>query len=247
VARELRAARKEAADATQPLEARVHAVRVRIKRARAALRLVRARRRRALRKLERALRDAARLLAPARDAAIARATLSDLGAPAAGPRADDAADLAKAVEALEPLRVRRRAIAAQGTDRAARIAFVRGYRAARRCLGQLQVDDDLARFHAWRKVVKRLALQTRLLSRLAPTLSRALREPLDRLAQLLGDLHDLAVLEAKLDTTSDLLPRLRARQDTLRHDVRSLGAEVFAPRPRKIRQRLREEWRKGEG
>jgi CHAD domain-containing protein len=243
VAREVRAARKDAADDGAPLEERVHAVRLHLKRARAALRLVRAKGRRELRETERALRDAARLLAPARDAAIARATLRDLGAPASPPRASDAADLAKAAAALEPLRLRRRAFAAHGADRSARRAFVRGYRAARRGLRDLRPDDSAERFHAWRKIVKRLALQSRLLSRRSPALARELREPLERLAELLGDLHDLAVLEAQLETTSDSLPRLQARAATLRAQARTLGARTLAPRPRVVRRRVTEEWR----
>jgi CHAD domain-containing protein len=250
VTAEVRAGRREALDEARPLDERIHAVRVHLKRARAALRLLpRAGR---PRRVDGALRAAGRALAPARDAAITRATLDALGARPPAPRAPsrDAAELHQAVAALDHVRVGRARGRPSGRD--ARRAFVRGYRAARRCLRRLQDDDAPERFHDWRKLVKRLALQSRLLKRVAPALSRRLTAPLDDLARRLGDLHDLAVLESKLTSArgralvtsgDELLDRLRARAASERAAARARGARIFAPRAREIRARLRAQWR----
>lgn len=244
-AEEVDGALADAADRARPLDARIHGVRVRIKRARSALRL--ARRRRRVRRSDRALRDAARCLARARDAAIARRTLRELGATTrpSRPQARDEADLGKAVEALERQRSQGRRLAGGRSARAARRAFVRGYRDARRCLRTLRPDDASARFHAWRKIVKRLALQARLLEGVAPRLSRALRAPLADLAERLGTLHDLTVAEAALSPSETALrARLRAAQSTRRAAARAIGKNVLSTPPGEIRARLKQEWRR---
>jgi hypothetical protein len=238
-AEEVAAACAAAADEARPLDERVHAVRVRLKRARAALRLVR-------RRGDRALRDVGRALAPARDEAIARATLADLGVPLRGARhaARDAAGLKRTAAALEGLELRAPKVRRSG--RAARRAFVRGYREARRRLRDLRSDGAPERFHAWRKVVKRLALQARLLRRVAPALSRELRGPLEELAERLGELHDLSVAETRLGPRakgSGLLARLHARGTAQRIAALALGRRALAARPRQIRRRLRAGWR----
>jgi hypothetical protein len=240
-AEELAAALANAEDEARPLDERVHAVRVHLKRARAALRLGRRRR------VDRALRDAGRALARARDEAIARATLADLGAPPrrAPSKARDGADLARAAAALARVELRAPR-ASRGAGHAARRAFARDYREARRRLATLRADDAPERFHSWRKVVKRLALQARLLRSVTPALSRQLRAPLDALAERLGDLHDLSVAEARLGPrppASDLLARLSTRAAGQRAAALALGRRALATRPREVRRQLRAQWR----
>ena len=110
-----------------------------------------------------------------------------------------------------------------------------------------------ARFHRWRKVVKRLALQMRLTRRIAPELDRYLDEPASRLSELLGDVHDLAVVRARLvaarsaggaDARVDaVLRHLRARERDARAEALALGARVLAPRTRLVKTWLRDGWR----
>jgi hypothetical protein len=244
-AEEVDGALADAADRTRPLDARIHAVRVHLKRARAALGLM-GRRRRA-RRTDRALRDVARRLARARDGAIARRELRALGAPNRAPRtpARDEADLAEAVSALERVQRRGRRLAGRRSVGEGRRAFVRGYRDARRLLRCLRADDGPARFHAWRKAVKRLALQARLLEDVAPRLSHDLRATLEDLAERLGALHDLTVAESRL-RRSDTKPRarLRAAEATRSASALALGEHILSTRPRAISERLDHEWRR---
>lgn len=240
-AEELAAALANTAGDARPLDERIHEVRVHLKRARAALRLARRG------PADRALRDAARALARARDEAIARATLADLGAPVrrARPTGRDAADLARAKVALEQVELR--APRTRRAGREARRAFTRGYREARRRLESLRADDAPERFHAWRKVVKRLALQARLFRSVSPALARQLRAPLEALAERLGELHDLSVAETRLGpspSASDLRARLGTRAARQRGAALALGRRAFASRPREVRRRLRAQWRR---
>jgi CHAD domain-containing protein len=259
VDRQLRAARREAKAASLPLGERVHAIRSRIKKARAALRLVRRAGGRALVAEEHALRDLARSLADARDNAVTRATLGHLAkkagshappAPAAERTAAER-DLRRALERLEALR--RRTVRVPHGGRAARGAFTRGYREARRLMHDLRPDESGPRFHEWRKVVKRLALQARLLRRATPALKATFDGPLERLPQVLGQIHDLYVLHTRLEghdgvtvAAGDLGPvlaRLREEAHDKRVEALALGARIFARRPRDVRARLDAGWR----
>lgn len=262
VGEELDAARLEATDETAPLGERVHAVRSRLKKARAALRLVRRAGGRRVADEERALRDVARSLARARDAAIVRAALRELSPPArrrradepsAGDRVADEHDLRLAAEQLGALRRRAGAWKVKGGGRAARAAFARGYRRGRRLMDGLSPDHDGRPFHEWRKAVKRLALQLRLVNRVAPELRQALEGPLEELSDLLGELHDLALLQERLEARDDtlapagerraLLPRLVRRLVEKRAQALELGARAFATPPRELRERLDSAWR----
>jgi CHAD domain-containing protein len=259
VREQLQAARRDAAKEELPLDERVHAIRSRIKKARAALRLVRPAGDRALVTEERTLRDLARSLSDARDTAVSRATAGRLAREEGGraPPAPDAEreaaerDLRRALERLGS--VRPRTVDVRHGGRVARGAFTRDYRKARRRLRELRPDESGPRFHEWRKVVKRLALETRILRRATSLLGRAFDGPLDRLPDVLGDIHDLSVLHARLEGSDGLglpaaevapvLARLRAEAHAKRVEALALGARVFARRPRDVRARLDAGWR----
>jgi CHAD domain-containing protein len=256
---QLQAARRDAANEDLPLDERVHALRSRIKKARAALRLVRAAGDHALATEERALRDLARSLSDARDTAVSRATLGRLAREEGGqaPAAPDAErvaaerDLRHALERLAS--VRRRTVHARHGGRMARGAFTRSYRQARRLLRELRPDESGPRFHEWRKVVKRLALQARILRRAAPGLGPAFGSPLERLPDVLGEIHDLSVLHARLEgpdtaglpaaEVAPVLARLRAEAHAKRAEALTLGERIFGRRPREVRARLDAGWR----
>jgi CHAD domain-containing protein len=255
VEEQLEAARREATDERLPLDERVHAIRSRVKKARAALRLVRDAAGRRATAQERELRDLAHSLSDARDAAVMRVTLARLSgagnAPGTGGTAAEERELRRALRRLAALPRASFRVRHGGCE--ARAAFARGYRDARRLLADLRPDESGPRFHEWRKVVKRLALQARILRRATSALPRGLDGTLERLPDLLGDIHDLSVLHARLESRDgpslneaelrDVLTRLRAESGAKRARALSLGARVFGPKPREVRARLDAGWR----
>jgi len=265
----------EARDLRRPMDDRVHQLRARIKRARAALHLVQSNghlRGRA-RRDDRWMRDVARSLARSRDATVQADTLRKLAErfPEELPRAGEA------LTRIEVRVVRRdagrkiggqldRAVTAlkRGCDgigrwavNSGRRAVERGirlaYRKARRLARGLRVDDTPERFHGWRKTVKRLGHQLRLLREAGPELWWTLGAPLERLGELLGDAHDLASLRARVaaepqlfGTAGDrkvLLAVLDRESAALQAEARGLGAEVLSARPREIAARVDRAWR----
>lgn len=265
----------EARDKRRPMDDRVHQLRARIKRVRAVLRLVRGNGhlRGQARRDDRWMRDVARSLARTRDATVEAETLRRLierfsqELPRAGQalaRIDDrgtrpsngarlSGHLGEAVESLRkgrgeigPWKIScgRRAV-----ERGIRLA----YRKTRRMARGLRVDDSAERFHGWRKTVKRLGYQLRLLREAAPELWWTLGAPLERLGELLGDAHDLASLRAHIiaepevfGTAADrkaLLAVVDRENAALQAEARVLGAEVLSARPREIAARVDRAWR----
>ncbi len=109
------------------------------------------------------------------------------------------------------------------------------------------------RMHEWRKSVKYLWYQTRLLRNAAPTVLDPLIEQLDALAEALGDDHDLAVLVAQLDGEPDRFGSVEAveaarrlareQQDVLRDAAFRAGATIYVESPDAFRRRMRSYWR----
>jgi CHAD domain-containing protein len=123
------------------------------------------------------------------------------------------------------------------------------YRVARRRLRVLRDDptSDLA-LHAWRKAVKRYWYQLRALSGMAPSVVGPMVESLDRLAESLGQDHDVTVLVEHLDDGTDrqgapaVVDAARRHQAELRDTAMRLGATLFAERPSALRRRLGRYW-----
>jgi CHAD domain-containing protein len=268
---ELDEARAEAGDGDATVDERVHAIRSHVKRARAALRLGRSRAGRRTRALDRRLRALGRGLSDARDAAVSRDALRELvrelppetgAAPAvrtsrtgAGRHVGKKAkrrDLDAARRELAHLRRGLPRWPLDGDGRSARRAVAESYRRARHFAARLDPRASAERFHGWRKVVKRLALQMRLYQRVAPELDRYLEEPLARLSDLLGEIHDLAVLREKLAEARPgrggdarfgaLLRHLEAHSRDARVEALELGARALAPSPRAVEGWLRDGW-----
>ncbi|MDX2379784.1 MAG: CHAD domain-containing protein [Acidimicrobiia bacterium] len=94
------------------------------------------------------------------------------------------------------------------------------------------------RFHEWRKAVKYLWYQTRLLEAAAPSVLGPLTDRLDDLAESLGDDHDLTVLIARLEAdraglrgerpVAVAVALAREQQRELRRRGLRLGATVYA-------------------
>jgi CYTH domain-containing protein/CHAD domain-containing protein len=107
--------------------------------------------------------------------------------------------------------------------------------------------------HEWRKSVKYLWYQTRLLRNASPTVIDPLIDRLDALAEALGDDHDLAVLVARLDddpsrfgstdAVEDVRRLAREQQDVLRDAAVRAGATIYVESPDAFRRRMRGYWR----
>lgn len=107
--------------------------------------------------------------------------------------------------------------------------------------------------HEWRKSVKYLWYQARLLREVAPSVLDPLVARLDRLAEALGDDHDLAVLVAGLDADPERFgdaaavdhARLVARQQQrdIRRGAFRAGATVFAESAEDFTSRIERYWR----
>jgi CHAD domain-containing protein len=273
VRRQIDRAIKEARDDGLPLEMRVHQVRARLKRARAAVRLVREDAGRRARRDDRWMRDLRRELAHARELTVESQTLRrlievsrDHASPALGAaleRAEQraarhwgskrvAAPLEAAVEELR----RRRRRAARWRVRHPRRTVRRGvelaYRRARRAFLDLGNARDAESFHEWRKAIKTLAHQLRLLRRASPELWASLGAPLEAIGTLLGDAHDLDVLRARVaadqrtfgsEEDRALLVSLAEQQMTLLHEqARAQGASLLVASPREIAARVQQSW-----
>lgn len=108
------------------------------------------------------------------------------------------------------------------------------------------------RFHEWRKSVKYLRHQMEILTPLWPEVVVGMAITLERVGELLGQDHDLAMLTLWLDTDSALCPdpALRSlilalanqRRSDLQTAARILGRRVFAERPEAITGRFEVYW-----
>ncbi len=116
--------------------------------------------------------------------------------------------------------------------------LARTYRRGRRAMKHAQRRPTDERMHEWRKAVKNLWYQVRLLRGAAPGLLRPLGHRLDDLAEALGDDHDLAVLIQRLEldpgrfggepAAGEAVRLARAAQEDLRVRAFRLGATIYA-------------------
>jgi CHAD domain-containing protein len=260
-------------------EKAVHAARKAVKKERSLLRLARGsigdqRRRRE----NRALRHAARTLSAARDAEALLATIDDLAERYVGQLPEQTFEAVRA-----PLERRRDAQREElgSSDLTARAAadlsaartriddwelteggwsaledgLHRSYRDGRGAFQRARDDSSGADWHQWRKRVKDLWYQQRLLSAVAGPVCAGQAKDAHRLADLLGDDHDLVVLRQALTgeashTAADLdavVGLIGHRQQELRGQALQLGARVYAEKPKPFMRRMRAMWRAGRG
>ena len=161
--------------------------------------------------------------------------------------------VADTVEALQAARVR---VLGWRLDDAGFAALEQGlsrtYRRARKAQRVAYAKPTPEHFHEWRKRVKYHWYHLRLLRELWPAPVKARAAQARQLADLLGDDHDLAVLQetlrrdqealgdpGQLDTLAGLA---RRRQDQLRAEAWALGWRLFADKPRYFCQRLHHYW-----
>jgi CYTH domain-containing protein/CHAD domain-containing protein len=253
----------------------IHAARKDIKKLRAVLRLVRqGLGEEAFRAENRRYRDAGRLLAASRDAEVKVETLAGLeerfggempsGASAAWRVAlererDEVAGAAEG-EMRSRIEEARAALDAgiaaipswplgAGSWKLVEPGLLRSYRRGRREWKRTRSRASAESVHEWRKRVKDLWYQLRIVRRAWPATIDEMAARTHDLADLLGDHHDLAVLRADLDGRAGIEDRaalaspIERRQGELLEQALELGARLFAEKPKAFRARFRAYWR----
>ncbi len=266
----------ELTDRDLPRAEVVHQVRKRCKKIRAVLRLVR-QQLGDYTERNHLFRDLARSLSAARDTAAVIETFDDLIATFKKPldtesaaavrqglaaqrddvvqeRVDIDRRLAEAYETLEAARGDYEAPLFEGSGFDALAAGLgKTYKRAQRAMDEAYDQPSTEAFHEWRKRVKYDWYHTRLLQDAWPRVMKARRKALKRLADLLGDEHDLAVLAELLGEDPErfggqrqvqaMLGVIDRRRNELRRKARPLGKKAFAEKRKRLVKRIGKYWR----
>ena len=249
----------------------VHDARKAIKKERALLRLARGKLASAQRRQENAaLREAARGLAGARDAEVVVATLDGLSERFAGqlpastydgireqlasrPGAEnDSTPRAIAELAAIRSRVPEWRLTGGGWD-ALEGGLARSYKRGRKAFRLARATGSHENLHEWRKRVKDLWYQQRLLAQVCGPAVQGQAEEAHHLSELLGEDHDLGMLAAELRDNLPATPvdvdgvvsLIERRRGQLQAQARALGARLYAERPSAFRRRMRRSWKAG--
>jgi CHAD domain-containing protein len=262
----LRAASADAAERA----AAVHSARKHVKKARSLIRLARpvigARHARAAND---ALREAGGTLSGARDAHVLGEVIEDLRErgvgrvpavafdqlrdalvrPAAGAGSAAAGDpLAAAADQLTAVRGQIAGWRVKGARwRTLADGLTRTYARGRAELAELPEHPDVETRHDWRKRVKDLWYQQRLLEGAWPVVLEAQAEEAHALSELLGDDHDLAVLQEAIagagaaagPDADGIVELVEHRRAELLEAALLLGRRVYAEKPKAYRKRMR--------
>jgi CHAD domain-containing protein len=255
----------------------VHAARKAVKKERSLLRLTRgalpAKRRRAE---NAALRRAARGLSDARDAEVMVQTLDQLSQRFAGQLPEHSFEAVR-----EPLERDRDAHRAQLADSAqvpqaagqlagARVridgwqlslggwpalepGLERAYQRGRWAMRDATRQRSAEQMHAWRKRVKDLWYHERFLATVGGPAVRGQTKDLHRLADVLGDHHDLGVLRRRLTDdpphvaadVDGIIGLIGHREAELEAQALSLGSRIYAEKPAAFVGRMRSAWQAG--
>ena len=115
------------------------------------------------------------------------------------------------------------------------------YRKGRNALGQAKKSATPEALHEWRKEVKYLLYQLQLIEPAWRASERLLARRLDRLADLLGEDHDLAVVRAMV-TEPAVIRLVDRRRAVLQRQAFAVGRVVDEPRPAARLRSLRDAW-----
>jgi CHAD domain-containing protein len=128
----------------------------------------------------------------------------------------------------------------------------RVYKAGRDASDAALAEPSVENLHEWRKQVKYLWHQLQVLGPTWPELMGQLGDQAHRLADHLGDDHDLAVLRELLaqegaewaapGTLMKLLDLIDVRRGELQHAAAQLGQRLYADRPKAFLKRLHTYW-----
>lgn len=131
--------------------------------------------------------------------------------------------------------------------------LMRSYRSGSKAFARARTEGSLEDLHAWRKRVKDLWYQQRLLAPICGAAVRGQAKEAHRLADVLGDDHDLGVLrqrltDGRLDLPIDLDALVRLidhRRDELQAEAMYIGRRVYAEKPKAFERRMRRLWKAG--
>ena len=260
-------------------EERVHEVRTRLKRSRAALELIGAGRGQSpnvkkKKKTDRRLRDLGRRLARPRDIVVQSQTFRILGTrlsrelPAGllervrdvgeqlRSKLDEKSvekELRRTARALRQLRQRLRKFPVKHGRRAIGKGITRTYRRARRALANVHADPTPERFHEWRKRVKLLSNELKIIGRAVPELATRYAPKVEKLGEILGQVHDLDCAAATTerhprwfgsDADCEAVRGLVAEHRVLlEREAFALAMGVFAGRARDVRELVEHGWK----
>lgn len=260
--------------AADPVEA-VHCTRKSLKRQRALLRLASGSLDCARRRNHNAqLRATARLLSGARDADVMIQAVSDLSERYAGQVPKSTFTPIRRKLQADRTRARRRLLASGAVEEAANMlrharegadqlelrrdgweaidaGLTRSYRRGRKAMARAGRTSRTEDLHEWRKRVKDLWYHLQLLEPLAPATLRGAADEAHHLSDLLGEEHDLAVLNGTLTRrgalvraeSAAILTLIHARREQLQGLAQLTGARLYAEPPKAFRRRLRRYWK----
>jgi len=123
-------------------------------------------------------------------------------------------------------------------------AIQQSYREARRAMKRAEKSVDPTELHTFRKRVKALWYGLRLLGRHPPALHSEVLQ-LERIEELLGEAHNLFVLQTKTlasldrDQSASLAKHVEQRRAQLRRRALAQSRRIFAARPKHFGARLR--------
>lgn len=130
--------------------------------------------------------------------------------------------------------------------------LAKSYKRARKALSAVEREPTAENVHEWRKRAKYHWYHLRLLRGIWPEVLVPQRDAADALGDLLGDHHDLAVLQETLarepeafggaERTRAFSELARERQAELLADAIPLGHRLFAEKPKALRKRLETYW-----
>ena len=121
----------------------------------------------------------------------------------------------------------------------------RTYRRMRDGLASAEAAQTAEALHTWRKDCKYHWHHVSLLLPTAPDLLRSRKAAVDRLGEMLGDHHNLAVLDETLathDAVATAREVIAERQAVLAFDALELGRQLTAEKPAKLRDRFAQYW-----
>lgn len=127
------------------------------------------------------------------------------------------------------------------------------YKRGRRAFATAYEKATTAAFHEWRKSVKYLWYQVRVLRPVWPAVMKALAGELESLGDALSGEHDLALLRRKAlgagksgkrasEDIEVLVALIDRRRAELRSDAKELGARIYAARRRDFQDRIGAYW-----
>jgi CHAD domain-containing protein len=255
----------------------VHNARKAIKKERSLLRLARGAMPAEQRRRENAaLRDAARGLSGARDAEVMLATVDKLSDRFAGQLPASTFDAIR--EYLEADRkAQRRAMVGSALDARAvqelgavrlRVddwrlrkggweaiegGLLRSYKRGRKAFKRARTHGSLEDLHSWRRRVKDLWYHERLLTASCGPPTGGQAKDAHRVADLLGDDHDLGLLRDTLTQAAMAVPAdvdavlklIDHRRTELQAEAIHIGERVYAESPKAFRRRMQRSWKAG--